>query len=326
MILQKIYYFISQLIKGISLKVIIAIVFTSFITVSSGVYFIEYVFNPEVSKGIKKKRSRAKKFSEQSTMTSGDVRAIVKRNIFNLEGKVPDEDALDETSSDASKISEDIKKTTLPLSLVGIIYGGDPTSGLAVINNSKVKSINSFLVGDFISEGATLIEVQREKIIIDRGDFKEFLELEKPVIKRSNRGKVKKSSSSLAGRGFALAKPTNSYKEEGFEREGNEIVISKDFRNKMLSQDLSKILQDAKAEPFFESGELNGFKLTRIKQDSIYQKSGLQNNDVIREINGVSLIDTGQAIKLLQSLRGENEIEVRLTRGGSSLTLTMQVQ
>ena len=29
-----------------------------------------------------------------------------------------------------------------------------------------------------------------------------------------------------------------------------------------------------------------------------------------------------QAIKLLQSLRGENEIEVRLTRGGSSLTLT----
>ena len=44
----------------------------------------------------------------------------------------------------------------------------------------------------------------------------------------------------------------------------------------MLNQDLSKILKDAKAEPFFEGGELNGFKLTRIKQDSIYQKSGLQ--------------------------------------------------
>ena len=60
--------------------------------------------------------------------------------------------------------------------------------------------------------------------------------------------------------------------------------------------------------------------------DSIYEKAGLVNNDIIREINGVSLRDAGQAISLLNSLRGESDIEVKLDRGGSTMTLNMQVQ
>ena len=94
----------------------------------------------------------------------------------------------------------------------------------------------------------------------------------------------------------------------------------------MLTTDFRKVLSDAKAVPYLENGELNGFKLTRIKSGSIYEKSGLQNNDIIKEINGVPLIDTAQAIKLLNSLRNETQIDMDITRGGSNLTFNLQVK
>ena len=94
----------------------------------------------------------------------------------------------------------------------------------------------------------------------------------------------------------------------------------------MLTSDFAKVLKDAKAEPNMAGGELDGFKLTRIKSGSVYEKAGLQDVDIIKEINGVSLSDTAQAIRLLNSLKGENEIEVRLERGGSTQNMNIQVR
>ena len=73
-------------------------------------------------------------------------------------------------------------------------------------------------------------------------------------------------------------------------------------------------------------GELRGFQLTRIRSESIYEKSGLQNDDIIEEINGVSLNDTSQAIRLLQSLRNESSIELRINRGGSTMRFELSIQ
>ena len=73
-------------------------------------------------------------------------------------------------------------------------------------------------------------------------------------------------------------------------------------------------------------GELKGFTLTRIRKDSIYEKSGFQNDDVVTEINGVPLTDTAQAVRLLQSLRNESEIEIRMMRSGTPLNFTLKVQ
>jgi type II secretory pathway component PulC len=73
-------------------------------------------------------------------------------------------------------------------------------------------------------------------------------------------------------------------------------------------------------------GELRGFIITRIRKDSIYEKAGIQNDDIVEEVNGVPLTDTSQAIRLLQSLRNESEIEIRVKRGGSPMSFTIGVR
>ena len=73
-------------------------------------------------------------------------------------------------------------------------------------------------------------------------------------------------------------------------------------------------------------GVLKGWKMDRIRKGSFYEKSGIQNGDVIEEINGVVLSDAGQSIKLLQSLRNESEIELKLNRNGQKMNFMLKVR
>lgn len=262
---------------------------------------------------------------DTQSITQNDVSTILKRNIFNIEGKVPEDEEAKQEETPAYSGNEAIK-SKLPLVLHGTIYGGDPYSGLAMIEDTNRKSISSFMVGDSLGHSAKIAEIWREKVIIDLGDHKEYIELERKELAIRARKKTKAGPKADAKPQYASEPPPDTYKEEGFERAGTEIVVSNDFRRKLLTVDFAKVLQDAKAEPNFAGGELNGFKLNRIRTDSIYEKAGLQNNDIVKEVNGVPLTDTAQAIKLLNSLRGENEIEVRIERDGKPVTLNLQVR
>ena len=53
-----------------------------------------------------------------------------------------------------------------------------------------------------------------------------------------------------------------------------------------------------------------------IKDESIYEKLGLKQNDIILDINGF-LVDTiGKALKLLEILQSEREIAIKIEREG----------
>lgn len=256
------------------------------------------------------------------TFDQSVVDEILKRNIFNSEGKIDDEKG-------RAKTGEELAVTDLPVHVIGIIYGGDPYTGIALVENTVKKTSNSFLVGDQVEADATLDRIEIDRIILLRADGrKEIAILDRQDIVRSSRKKGRARPKGEAGgeRGFATEAPGEAFKEPGFDRKGGNIEMSLDYKNKLLSTDFAQVLQDAKASPNVVDGELKGFKLDRIRSDSIYQKAGLQNGDVVEEINGIPLTDTSQAIKLLQSLRNEADIEVRFSRSGAKQNLNMKVK
>jgi general secretion pathway protein C len=261
-----------------------------------------------------------------ATLNGAGVDVILKRNIFNSEGAAVDETKKTEEDPANKTPSVEIVKSDLQVKLLGTIYGGDPYSGLALVENSSKKTINSFMVGDLLLAKATIKEVHREKIIIDRDGRLEYIEVAKTELARNKR-KKKTSPTGVQQTiaPIATEPPPDKFKEEGFERDGKGMVMTKAYQQKLLTTDFTKVLQDAKATPNVEGGELKGFCLTRIRKDSIYEKAGLQNDDCVTEINGVPLQDAAQAIRLLQSLRNESDIDVRLTRGGAPMTFNLQI-
>jgi type II secretion system protein C len=255
------------------------------------------------------------------TLTTDVVEAILKRNIFNSEGKVDD-------GKGQARNGDQMQVTDLPIRVLGIIYGGDPYTGIALVENTSKKTTNSFLVGDQVEADATLEKIEIDRLILLRVDGRrEIAILERQDIVRSTRKRAKARAGEGGGdRGYASEAPPEQFREPGFDRKGGNIEMSLDYKNKLLSTDFAQVLQDAKASPNVVDGELKGFRLDRIRNDSIYQKAGLQNGDVIEEINGIPLSDTAQAIKLLQSLRNEPDIEIRYSRGGAKQNLNMKVK
>ena len=259
-----------------------------------------------------------------SSLNQGGVDAIVRRNIFNSEGAIGDK--TDAPTKQQEQVTE-VVKSDLPVKLVGTIYGGDPFSGIALVENTTKRTINSFMISDSLAKDAVIKEIHKERIIIDNNGRLEFIEVDQQQLTRSKRRK--KAAPAVASTGvapLATDPPPSSYKEEGFERKDREMSMTQAYRNKLLSTDFTKVLQDAKASPNVVDGELKGFILTRVRKDSIYEKAGLQNDDIVEEINGIPLTDTSQAIKLLQSLRNESEIELRINRGGSPQKFLLNIR
>lgn len=256
-----------------------------------------------------------------SMLTDADLESILSRNLFNAEGIAGD------TKSKENNKNE-IQKSELRLTVIGTIFGGDAKSGVAMIENSSTKAINSFMVGDEIlpGENAVLSHVWKEKIYILRDNSRyEFLEVANPELQRSSRKNRVATGADSDRDGAATKSSQDVFSEPGFERKGNTVTMSADYRRKTLTSDFAKVLQDAKAEPNMVDGKLKGFKLTRIRDDSIYLKAGLEDGDVITEINGIELISASQAISTLQSLRDASKIEITYSRGDQKSTVALNV-
>lgn len=253
----------------------------------------------------------------KETLTKAQTAFILDRNIFNSEGKYPDDDSKSEEDGEGDAA------TKLPLTLLGVISGGNLHNGIAIVRNTKtqINDTDSYLVDDLIQPfGAQILEIYPKKIYILNNGRREFLQLEEKPIIRSRRIAKRKSSSAS----FKM-NSGDEYREEGFERIGNNVRIDDSYRQNLLTSQFSRVLQDAKAEPFMQDGEVIGWKMVNIKKNSIYEKMGMRDGDVVKEINGIPLTDAGKAIKSLNKMRKENKYNIKIDRGGADVDLNMNV-
>ena len=306
-------------LKSLPWKALAWVVGSSFVCATALSMSAAWLFFPE-TKGRSNNASGnfALKDNTQS-LDNDDVNTIMQRNLFQAEGI----DNLEE-GKDKAPVAEVIK-SNLPLKLTGTIYSGDPLNGIAIVEFKGKRKTGSFMNGDLVVGRAMLKEVHKEKIILDNGGQLEYIEIDQQELVRTRR-KVSKQRAKRKYAAIATAPAAKEFREEGFERAGGKINMSKDYKARLLGPDFTKVLQDAKASPNIVGGKLRGFQLSRIRENSIYQKSGLQNGDVVEEINGILLTDTAQAIKLLNSLRNESEIEIRVVRGGKPINFVINVQ
>lgn len=293
------------------------------------------VVHPNVTESMGMPLPAAGPSRQAPTLDDRGLEVILQRNIFNSEGAHGGEGDRDaEAGGDPSKAV----RTNLPLRLVGTIYGGTPKNGIALIENTERKRVNTFVVGDTIAvgsegaaaQGADVVEIHQDRVILLNEGRREFLEVVRAEVKRSRRDRKKGATApAISTQGIApiaTEPPPENYKEEGFERTGTRMAMTQDFRDRLLKDDFAKVLQDAKASPSMVGGKIQGWELTRIRKDSIYEKAGFQNGDIVLEINGVSLSDAGKAIQFLNGIRNEPEFEVRYIRKGQSQTRTIQVR
>lgn len=176
--------------------------------------------------------------------------------------------------------------TQLSLILIGtfISKGQEP---YAIIEDKKKQNQDVFLINQSVFGQADLKRIFEDRVEIMRDGKLEVLKLD-----------------DLGG---------DQAPASGISSDGDEFVVAEAEIDKGL-ENLPLLLTQARAVPYFKDGRAIGLRLFAIKNDSLYEKLGLKNGDILKSINGNSLGDLSQALKLFEQLKQERSISLTLER------------
>lgn len=228
------------------------------------------------------------------------------RDLFGTPETEPTPGSGSEPTSD-----EPIQKTDLNLTLKGIL--GAAGRRWAVIATGKGEE-KAFVEGDTLAGGATITAIQARRVLLSRNGVTEALRL--PEVE----------GSALATSRVQAQGPEASSAEGAIRKvSANRRKVDRDYVNSRL-QDLSGLLQKAKAVPHKVGGRHQGFKIVNIQSGSVYEQLGLKEGDVIKSVNGRDIRSPDEAMQAYKELRSQDRFRVRVQRDGQSATLQFSVE
>lgn len=228
--------------------------------------------------------------------------AILERNLFGAQ-----------LSGEAQAIvpsDEPVAATKLPLKLLGTAAANDERRSRAAILDEKSQKHLVVGVGDAL-EGHARVSVraiERTRVILDNAGRPEELLLRED------------DPSLLAGR----KAPARRGARRAAARPATDAAL--DQRLKTLNgpdgQGISQILSSARIVPQYFEGQMQGMRVDSIKADSVFQKVGLQNGDVITEVNGIVIDRVEATSAIFDEFATAEQIDIAALRGGSSVKLS----
>lgn len=236
-----------------------------------------------------------------------DLSIIEQRNIFDNENVIPepfDQGMLDCWSQ--------ARPSTQRLNLLGTIVMNDENLSVALIEAQGTALKQAVKKDELFSENRfQVMKIDRKRVCYQIKSSQEFEYVQIP-----EEGGFMANGLSTGGMGA----------REGISTTGqNQYQINQSFLDSQLN-DLSNVLQTAKAIPAFEGGKMKGFLIQTLDEGSVFASLGLGAGDVLKEVNGIVLETPGKGLEAFTALKGSKKIELTVTRGGQDQVLSYEVK
>ncbi|MFK7897584.1 MAG: type II secretion system protein N [Myxococcota bacterium] len=226
---------------------------------------------------------------------------ILARNLFGaqLEGEAQ--------VQDVEPSDEPLTATKLPLKLLGTIAGTMEDRSRAAIQNEKTRQHIVVAVGDRFEDfkRVSVTAIERSRVILNNAGKPEELALHDDLPARP---KAKKKRPARQAR---RARPSPD--------------TLNDRLKSLQGQDgkgISDILSSARIVPAYDNGEMLGMKVDAIKADSLFEKVGLEDGDIITEVNGIVVDRVEATSAIFDELSTADALNIVTSRGGSTLKLS----
>ncbi len=201
------------------------------------------------------------------------------------------------------------KVSTLPIKLINTIVLQDMVKSIAAIQVTSGKGQEQFRIGDEIPGTAKIEGISRMEVIVKNlrtGACEKLI------------GKEDDTTPSVIN--VLSAKKSKEFikkKKEvkGIKNDGNKFEISKSFINGQL-ENLSSLLTQARGIPIHNPDGTMSFKVVEIVPGSIFSTLGMENEDIITQINGSPINDLNEVMSLFGRLKNLDKLQLTINRGG----------
>ena len=175
---------VMDFLNRFSLKPVLVSTGSSFIlaTATSGLIVSSLLPSQKLSTKNRSKQASVNLAVSPKSIDDEQIQQILDRNLFNHEGTLGD--AVDSKDSEIDQIATDqLVASSLPLIVQGIIFSGNPLTGLAMIKNKNKSSIKSYTVGDEVMNGAKVAKIYESRVILERNGGFEYIDIERFELK-----------------------------------------------------------------------------------------------------------------------------------------------
>lgn len=233
---------------------------------------------------------------------SSDIQTILARNLFNASLLAPAGPA------EAPDELDNLEATSLPLVLLGTYNAtNDPDDSWAAIEDKETQEHLVLRIRDQVKGGkATVTRIERKRIVLDEGGKLRVLEIDE------GDADAPRAPVRLAGRG-ARRTAAAPMRRRPPRTPPTAPPDTSSARNP------AQLLAGGRPMPKYEDGQMVGFSVSNIEPGSLYERAGIQEGDLITEVNGVELNDPQQGARFVMEFAQAEEVTLTVQHSDGSV-------
>jgi general secretion pathway protein C len=203
-----------------------------------------------------------------------------------------------------TKIEAKAPETRLNLTLHGVFVDEDPKRGAAIIGTSG-STQKYYKIGATVMNDVTLQGVFADRVVLLRKGQSEVLRFPKVP-----------TTASLAPN--KRGRPDSSRKRAGDSQ-------ALDGYREVFQKEPMKIFEHVRFVPVRSRDGLKGYRVLPQKNRELYNQLGIRPSDLVTAVNGVSLSNDQEAMKLMQTLKDASTLQVDIMRNGQPQSLSFNL-
>ena len=253
--------------------------------------------------------------SLSSSTSAFNSRSVTDQNLFGSVSAKP------VVKVEQPKVINNAPETRLSISLTGVVAVNlDDQAGLAIIESQGAQE--TYQSGDVVKgTRAQVKQVFADRVILQVNSGFETLmldgiEFSKTLASTRHQDAPRSRLTPVEDDDMRVIEPTE---DEGVQDELRET------RDEILDEP-GKLFEYLQVSPERNGGELVGYRLRPGKDPELFNRMGLQANDLATSINGYALTDMKQAMTAINELRSATSASITIERDGEQIDVQFSLE
>lgn len=239
-----------------------------------------------------------------------DRQIILSRNLFNASVLLP-------PSAAPAPEDEDLEATKLPVKLLGTAAAGDPSLSWAAVEDLETRKHTVVRPQDQIRGQATVLRVERRRLVLQNGSRREELVLDQDEGPRG-RAPARAAAAPPPRADSPIAARVRRLAENRFQVARSDVETA--------ARNPAALFSQARIMPRYEAGQMTGVQLNAIKPGSLFEQIGIQSGDTITRFNGIQINSPEESAQLMRELSEAHQFNVVVQGSdGRERTLTYEL-